>query len=88
MAEAGTAGGSRYRALFFNIKSKDFTSRPLTVYYYNIKKLSLAMDDDDDDAPPMLVAADTSGDPAEARESAKADDMKITKVPITIITGG
>lgn len=45
--------------------------------------------DDDDDAPPMLVTAD--GAPVEdevaGRLSADMDDVKITKVPITIITG-
>ena len=44
--------------------------------------------DDDDDAPPMLVAADgTAPDDVEGRLSAEMTDVKITKVPITIITG-
>lgn len=44
--------------------------------------------DDDDDAPPMLVAADgTAADEVEGRLSADMNDAKITKVPITIITG-
>ena len=43
--------------------------------------------DEDEDAPPMLVSADGNNNPAEARLSAELDDMKITKVPITIITG-
>ena len=44
-------------------------------------------DDDDDDAPPMLVAAEGSSVPLEATLGAETDDIKITKVPITIITG-
>lgn len=42
--------------------------------------------DDDDDVPPMLVAAD-SGDAAEEALTSEMEDVKITKVPITIITG-
>ncbi|KAH9833629.1 CobW domain protein [Teratosphaeria destructans] len=44
--------------------------------------------EDDDDAPPMLVAADGNQlDPSEASLSAEMKDAKITRVPITIITG-
>ena len=43
--------------------------------------------DDEDDAPPMLVAAGGTGDPAEAALNADLEGVKITKVPITIITG-
>ena len=43
--------------------------------------------DEDEDVPPMLVSADGNSDPTEARLSAQIDDMKIAKVPITIITG-
>ncbi|KAK3719303.1 hypothetical protein LTR37_004522 [Vermiconidia calcicola] len=42
--------------------------------------------DDEDDAPPMLVAADGTSDPAEAVLNADLGSVKITKVPITIIT--
>ena len=41
--------------------------------------------DFDDDGPPMLVAADQL-DGTEAL-SAEVDDMSLTRVPITIITG-
>ena len=43
--------------------------------------------DDDDDAPPMLVAADGASSPAEATLDGEMSDLKVTKVPITIITG-
>ncbi|KAI6831823.1 cobW-domain-containing protein [Hortaea werneckii] len=42
--------------------------------------------DEDDDAPPMLVAADGS-DPAASTLNADMDDVKIARVPISIITG-
>lgn len=42
--------------------------------------------DDEDDAPPMLVTADGSN-AEEATISAEMEDVKVTKVPITIITG-
>ena len=44
--------------------------------------------DEDNDAPPMLVEADgPNTDAAEATLSADMEDLKITRVPITIITG-
>ena len=46
------------------------------------------MEDDEDDAPPMLVSADGNDDvQVNGNLSAGMDDVKITKVPITIITG-
>ena len=42
--------------------------------------------DEDDDAPPMLVAADGS-DPAASTLNAEMEDVKIARVPISIITG-
>lgn len=42
--------------------------------------------DEDDDAPPMLVAAGES-DPAGDAMTAEMEDVSLTKVPITIITG-
>lgn len=42
---------------------------------------------DDDDAPPMLVAADGNADDLDGRLSAEMNDVNLTKVPITIITG-
>ena len=42
--------------------------------------------DEEDDLPPMLVTADGS-DPVEAGLTAGMEDVKVTKVPITIITG-
>lgn len=42
--------------------------------------------DEDEDAPPLLVAVDGS-DAQEAAISAEMEDVKVTKVPITIITG-
>ncbi|RMY77206.1 hypothetical protein D0862_13602 [Hortaea werneckii] len=42
--------------------------------------------DEDDDAPPMLVAADGS-DPAANTLKADMEDVKIARVPISIITG-
>jgi len=40
---------------------------------------------DDDDAPPMLVASDgTAGGPSLVTDM---EDVKISRVPITIITG-
>ena len=41
--------------------------------------------DFDDDGPPMLVAADQLNDTEDL--SAEVDDMNLTRVPITIITG-
>lgn len=41
--------------------------------------------DFDDDGPPMLVAADQPDDTENL--SAEVDDMSLTRVPITIITG-
>lgn len=41
--------------------------------------------DFDDDGPPMLVAADQPNDTEDL--SADVDDMNLTRVPITIITG-
>ena len=41
--------------------------------------------DFDDDAPPMLVAADQPDNTQNL--SADVDDMSLTRVPITIITG-
>lgn len=41
--------------------------------------------DFDDDGPPMLVAADQPNDTEDL--SAEVDDMNLTRVPITIITG-
>lgn len=43
--------------------------------------------DEEDDAPPMLIAADGNPDPTETSLSAEMEDVKIAKVPITIITG-
>ena len=44
--------------------------------------------DEDDDAPPMLVEADGPNTrAAEAALSADMEDIKISRVPITIITG-
>ena len=44
--------------------------------------------DEDDGGPPMLVdAADGNSDPAEARLSAEMNDVKVARVPITVITG-
>lgn len=42
---------------------------------------------DDDDEPPMLVAADSTAGPAESSLSAGLQDVKVARVPITIITG-
>jgi G3E family GTPase len=44
---------------------------------------------DDDDGPPMLVSTDEAAtlDPLEATLSAEMEDVQLTKVPITIITG-
>lgn len=42
--------------------------------------------DVDDDAPPMLVVSGAQPDAPE-NLSAEMDDMSVTKVPITIITG-
>lgn len=42
--------------------------------------------EDEDDVPPMLVATDGST-AADVNLSAKLGDFKITRVPITIITG-
>ncbi|KAI6906022.1 cobW-domain-containing protein [Hortaea werneckii] len=42
--------------------------------------------DEDDDAPPMLVAADGS-DPTASTLNADMEDVKIARVPISIITG-
>lgn len=42
--------------------------------------------EDDDDAPPMLVTADGT-DAVEAGLSSEMEDVKISRVPITIITG-
>lgn len=44
------------------------------------------MMDDDEEAPPLLVAAD-GADAQDANLSAEMEDVKVTKVPITIITG-
>lgn len=41
--------------------------------------------DFDDDGPPMLVAADQPNDTEDL--SADVEDMNLTRVPITIITG-
>lgn len=41
--------------------------------------------DFDDDGPPMLVTADQPDDTENL--SADVDDMSLTRVPITIITG-
>jgi len=52
------------------------------------RKNILTMDPDmdfDDDGPPMLVAADQPNDTEDL--SAEVDDMNLTRVPITIITG-
>lgn len=43
--------------------------------------------EEDDDGPPMLVSADGTIDPAETALSAEMEDIQVTKVPITIITG-
>ncbi|KAK5119644.1 hypothetical protein LTR85_007473 [Meristemomyces frigidus] len=43
--------------------------------------------DEDDDGPPMLVAADGTSDPTEACLNAEMEDVKLARVPITIITG-
>lgn len=42
--------------------------------------------DEEDDAPPMLVSAD-GADAVEANLSGEMEDMQVTKVPISIITG-
>lgn len=42
--------------------------------------------DGDEDAPPMLVAADGGSD-SDAALNAEMEDVKMTKVPISIITG-
>lgn len=42
---------------------------------------------DDDDAPPMLVAADGSDLADDANLNAEMEDVKVSKVPISIITG-
>ena len=42
--------------------------------------------DEDDDGPPMLIAADGGAGP-EATLNVEMRDVKISKVPITIITG-
>lgn len=43
--------------------------------------------EDDDDGPPMLVSADGAVDPTESSLSAEMEDIRVTRVPITIITG-
>lgn len=43
--------------------------------------------DVEDDGPPMLISADGDADPQEAALTVEMEDVKITKVPITIITG-
>ena len=50
----------------------------------NIPTMNSDMDFDDD-GPPMLVAADQLNDTEDL--SAEVDDMSLTRVPITIITG-
>lgn len=45
------------------------------------------MDLDDEEAPPMLVDADGKDVVEDAGLSAEMDDVKVTKVPITVITG-
>lgn len=42
---------------------------------------------DDDDAPPMLVDSNGKVDDAEANLNAEMEDVTVTKVPISIITG-
>lgn len=42
---------------------------------------------DDDDAPPMLVDSEGKVDEAEASLNAEMEDVQVTKVPISIITG-
>ena len=42
---------------------------------------------DDDDGPPMLVSADGNQDQVEESLNADMSDARVTKVPITIITG-
>lgn len=53
----------------------------------DINKVIEIMDVDDDDAPPMLVDAEGKDVVEDAALSAEMDDVKLTKVPITIITG-
>lgn len=43
--------------------------------------------DSEDDAPPMLIAADAGGNDSDAALNAEMEDVKINKVPISIITG-
>ena len=43
--------------------------------------------EDDEDGPPLLVAGDGISDPVEPQLSAELEDVRVTKVPITIITG-
>ncbi len=42
---------------------------------------------DDDEEPPMLVDARDVEEPSVATLSTEMEDVQITKVPITIITG-
>ena len=42
--------------------------------------------DEDDDGPPLLVAAD-GGNPTDSALAAETGELKIARVPITIITG-
>jgi hypothetical protein len=43
--------------------------------------------DSDDDLPPNLVAVDGTQSPTGIALSAAMEDVKVTRVPITIITG-
>ena len=82
-AKAGASVG-KLKRLFFAVCLPNFCP------YYprtSVKGIILAIMDEEDDTPPMLVAAEGSSDPAEATLSADMEDVKITKVPITIITG-
>ena len=45
------------------------------------------MDDDLDDAPPSLVPAEASDGAGGIGVESQVDDLNISKVPITIITG-
>jgi hypothetical protein len=56
--------------------------------YYSLTYEKFNMDiDSDDELPPNLIAVDGTQSPTETALSAAMGDVKVAKVPITIITG-